>query len=62
MALGVPGVVMVCAEWWAFEILALAAGLLGETKLAAQAVILNTCSLTYSIPLGVCIATSTRIG
>jgi len=29
---------MLCLEWWAFEFLAIFAGLLGTTELAAQAV------------------------
>ncbi|KAJ3015772.1 hypothetical protein HKX48_004395 [Thoreauomyces humboldtii] len=60
--LGVPSVLMMCSEWWAFEIAALAAGWLGEDELAAQTIVLNTCSLTYVIPLGISIAASTRIG
>lgn len=53
---------MICSEWWAFEIIALAAGLLGDNMLAAQTVVLNTCGLTYMIPLGVSIACTTKIG
>ncbi|KAL2917389.1 ethionine resistance protein [Polyrhizophydium stewartii] len=60
--LGVPGIAMVCSEWWAFELVALASGLLGDQALAAQTVVLNTCSLTYIIPMSVSIAISTRIG
>ena len=59
---GIPGVLMMCAEWWAFEIIALAAGILGDDILAAQTIVLNTCSLFYMNPLGVSIATSVRIG
>ncbi|KAH6586170.1 hypothetical protein BASA50_000636 [Batrachochytrium salamandrivorans] len=60
--LGVPGVAMVCSEWWAFELVALASGMLGEQSLAAQSIILNTCSITYIPPMSFSIATSTRIG
>jgi multidrug resistance protein, MATE family len=60
--LGVPGVLMLCSEWWAFEIIALAAGLLGDTILAAQTVMLSTGSLLYCVPLGLSVAASTRIG
>ncbi|KAI9197449.1 mate-domain-containing protein [Polychytrium aggregatum] len=60
--LGAPGVAMVCSEWWAFEIITLATGLLGDSYLAAQAVVLNTCSLMYMIPQGISIAATTRIG
>ncbi|KAI8895698.1 mate-domain-containing protein [Globomyces pollinis-pini] len=60
--LGVPGILMTCSEWWAFEIVALAAGLLGDDILAAQTVVLNTGSLFFCVPLGLSIATATRIG
>jgi len=62
LALGIPGVGMVCSEWWAFEIAALAAGILGEEFLAAQSIILNTCGMAYMLPLGVSIAAAARIG
>jgi multidrug resistance protein, MATE family len=62
LKLGIPGIAMICSEWWAFEIVALAAGLLGEKILAAQTVILNTCSLTFMVPLGISIASSMSIG
>ena len=35
LKLGVPGTLMQCAEWWAFEVLAIFAGMLGEHQLAA---------------------------
>ncbi|KAI8915743.1 mate-domain-containing protein [Gorgonomyces haynaldii] len=60
--LGIPGVAMLCSEWWAFEILALAAGLFGDAVLAAQTIVLQTCSLVYCLPLGLSIATATRTG
>ncbi|KAJ3217419.1 hypothetical protein HDU67_008002 [Dinochytrium kinnereticum] len=60
--LGTPGIAMTASEWWAFEVVALASGLLGESYLAAQTIVLNTCSLTYMIPLGFGIAATTRIG
>ena len=30
LRLGVPGTIMQCAEWWAFEVLAIFAGILGN--------------------------------
>jgi MATE family multidrug resistance protein len=59
LRLGIPGAAMICTEWWAFEIVALLAGLLGEQALASQTVILSTSTLTYAIPLGISIASST---
>lgn len=53
---------MLCAEWWAFEVVALAAGWIGEKELAAQSIILTTSATAYMLPLGVSIAASTKIG
>jgi MATE family multidrug resistance protein len=60
--LGVPGVIMIASEWLAFEAVALAAGILGDDVLAAQTIVLNTCTLLYMVPMGLSVATTTRIG
>ncbi|KAJ3127755.1 hypothetical protein HK098_005872 [Nowakowskiella sp. JEL0407] len=62
LSLGIPGVMMVSSEWWAFEICALCAGWIGEVSLAAQTIVLNTCSLTYMLPLGISVGCSARVG
>lgn len=62
LKLGIPGIVMICAEWWAFEIMGLAASYLGELPLAAHAVIITTSNLFYMVPLGLSIASSNRMG
>lgn len=59
--LSVPGVLMVEAEWLAFEIITFTASKFGTTILAAQSVVSTTCVLLYQIPFGVSIASSTRI-
>ncbi|KAI8622643.1 mate-domain-containing protein [Chytriomyces sp. MP71] len=61
-SLGFSGVLMTCSEWWAWEVVALAAGLISPIYLAAQTVVLNCTVITYTIPLGFAIASSTRIG
>ncbi|KAI9339046.1 mate-domain-containing protein [Obelidium mucronatum] len=62
LGLGVSGVLMTCSEWWAWEIVALVAGLLGPQYLAAQTIVLSAASWAYTMPLGFAIACSTRIG
>jgi len=56
------GFVHVGTEWWAFEIVALAAGKLGTIPLAAQSVIMTTDQVMNTIPFGVGVATSARVG
>ncbi|KAI1353503.1 mate-domain-containing protein [Xylaria sp. FL0043] len=60
--LALLGVVHVGTEWWAFEIVALAAGRLGTTALAAQSVIMTADQIINTIPFGLGVAASSRIG
>ena len=59
--LAIPGLVMVLAEYLAFEILTFAASWMSTSHLAAQAVLATIITLMYQIPMPVSIAASTRI-
>jgi MATE family multidrug resistance protein len=54
--------VQLSSEWWAWEACALAASLLGPVALAAQSVLLVTCSTTYQVPMAIGIASAVRVG
>lgn len=56
------GVIGVGTEWWAFEIVALAAGRLGEVDLASQSVIMTADQVMNTIPFGIGVAASARVG
>lgn len=60
--LGIPGMLMVCIEWWSFEIGTLLTGLLGEVELGAQAITFFLNDFTFMLPMGVSIACSIRVG
>ncbi|OJJ78440.1 MATE family efflux transporter [Aspergillus glaucus CBS 516.65] len=60
--LAILGIVHVGSEWWAFEIVALVAGRLGTIPLAAQSVIMTADQILNTIPFGVGVATSARVG
>ncbi|KAG2159453.1 MATE efflux family protein [Suillus bovinus] len=60
--LGLGGVGQVASEWWSWELIGLAASLLGPTALATQSVLLSTCSSTFQAAFSLGIATSVRIG
>lgn len=60
--LAILGIVHVGSEWWAFEIVTLAAGRLGTIPLAAQSVIMTADQILNTIPFGVGVATSARVG
>jgi MATE family multidrug resistance protein len=58
--LALPGMVMVEAEWLAFEIMTLLASRFGSEYLAAQSVLTTLATISYQVPFPVSIATSTR--
>ncbi|KAJ1654108.1 ethionine resistance protein [Dispira simplex] len=62
MRLGLPGIITTCAEWWAFEVVALIVSYLGNVPLAAQSVILTTSAFTFQIPQGIGVSCSNRVG
>lgn len=60
--LGVPGTLMMCSEWWAYEVVTVFAGFLGPAELGCMSIILQTCALLYMIPLGLSVATASLVG
>lgn len=59
--LALPGMIMVEAEWFAFEILTLMTSQFGTSYLAAQSILVTVTSTTFQIPFPVSIAASTRV-
>ncbi|KAB1205628.1 MATE efflux family protein 8 [Morella rubra] len=59
----IPSAVMICLEWWSFELLTLLSGLLPNPKLETSvlSVCLATMSTLYMIPDGLGAAASTRV-
>ncbi|KAL8138109.1 hypothetical protein V2J09_004110 [Rumex salicifolius] len=59
----VPSAVMICLEWWSFELLILLSGLLPNPALETSvlSICLTTISTLYAIPYGVGAAASTRV-
>ncbi|KAE8624966.1 hypothetical protein XENTR_v10006109 [Xenopus tropicalis] len=60
--LAIPSMLMVCIEWWSFEIGGFLAGLISVTELGAQAIMLELATIAYIIPLGFSVAASVRVG
>ena len=44
---------MICAEWWAFEIMAFVAARFGTISLASHAAVASMSNLFFMIPLGI---------
>ncbi|XP_050273404.1 protein DETOXIFICATION 12-like isoform X13 [Quercus robur] len=59
----IPSAIMICLEWWSFELLILLSGLLPNPQLETSvlSVCLNTIATLYTIPYGLGAAASTRI-
>ncbi|KAJ3377318.1 hypothetical protein HDU92_008436 [Lobulomyces angularis] len=62
LKLGFSGVFQICSEWWAFEIISVASGWIGEAELAAQSIVLSSCVCLELISLGIAIGATTSIG
>lgn len=62
LKLALPGVVMVEAEYLAFEVLTILAASFGTSALAAQSIAANLGSLVFQLDFAVAVAISTRIG
>ena len=62
LRLAIPGTLMQCAEWWAFELLAIFAGMLGPHHLAAQVAVINIIGLIYMVPFGIQFVASANVG
>jgi MATE family multidrug resistance protein len=59
---GIPVGLHIGLEIWAFQTATLLSGRLGNEQLAAHIVALNLASLTFMVPLGISIASVTRVG
>ncbi|CAK8573967.1 unnamed protein product [Lathyrus sativus] len=59
----IPSAVMLCLEWWSFELMVLFSGLLPNPQLETSvlSVCLNTIATLYTIPFGISAAASTRV-
>ncbi|KAM9320077.1 multidrug and toxin extrusion protein 2-like [Gastrophryne carolinensis] len=62
MHLAVASTVMVCIEWWSFEVGGFLAGLLGVVELGGQTILMEIITLAYMLPFGLGAAANIRIG
>jgi MATE family multidrug resistance protein len=62
LMLGLPGCAMVCAEWWAFELLTIMASGRGTEAIAAQTIVAQTSGVSFMVPLGMSISTTSLVG
>jgi len=62
LKVGIPVSLQLAFEVWAFQIVILWAGLLGKVALAAHAIVFNLIAVAFMVPLGISLASVTRIG
>ncbi|XP_044057762.1 multidrug and toxin extrusion protein 1 isoform X2 [Siniperca chuatsi] len=60
--LAIPSMVMLCVEWWTYEIGSFLAGLISEVELGAQSVVYELANVAYMFPTGFSIAGNVRVG
>uniref|UniRef100_A0A8D2L491 Multidrug and toxin extrusion protein n=1 Tax=Varanus komodoensis TaxID=61221 RepID=A0A8D2L491_VARKO len=61
--LALPSMLMICIEWWTFEIGGFMAGeAVGVVELGAQSIIYELATIAYLLPQGMSVACSVRIG
>uniref|UniRef100_A0A2K6PBL6 Solute carrier family 47 member 1 n=1 Tax=Rhinopithecus roxellana TaxID=61622 RepID=A0A2K6PBL6_RHIRO len=62
LRLGVPSMLMLCMEWWAYEIGSFLSGILGMVELGAQSIVYELAIVVYMVPAGFSVAASVRVG
>uniref|UniRef100_A0A8C2WQ51 Multidrug and toxin extrusion protein n=1 Tax=Cyclopterus lumpus TaxID=8103 RepID=A0A8C2WQ51_CYCLU len=60
--LAIPSMLMLCLEWWLFEIGGFLAGVISEVELGAQSIVYELTVIAYMFPLGLSAAASVRVG
>ncbi|XP_037643811.1 multidrug and toxin extrusion protein 1-like [Sebastes umbrosus] len=58
----IPSMLMLCLEWWTFEIGGLLAGLISEVELGAQSIVYQMVTIVFMVPMGFMVAASVRVG
>ncbi|XP_009901659.2 multidrug and toxin extrusion protein 2 [Dryobates pubescens] len=61
-ALAIPSMLMMCIEWWTYEIGSFLIGLLSVVELSAQSIIYEVSVVAFMIPLGLGTAASVQVG
>ncbi|XP_042298295.1 multidrug and toxin extrusion protein 1 [Sceloporus undulatus] len=62
MRLALPSMLMMCIEWWTFEIGSFLSGMISVVELGAQSIIYELATIAYLLPQGMSVACSVRVG
>uniref|UniRef100_A0A7M4F2M3 Solute carrier family 47 member 2 n=1 Tax=Crocodylus porosus TaxID=8502 RepID=A0A7M4F2M3_CROPO len=61
-SLAVPSMLMLCIEWWTYEIGSFLVGLLSVVELSAQSIVYEVSTVAYMVPFGLSTAVSVQVG
>ncbi|NWX90141.1 S47A1 protein, partial [Nothoprocta pentlandii] len=61
-SLAIPSMLMICIEWWTYEIGSFLIGLLSVVELSAQSIIYEVSVVAFMIPLGLGTAAGVQVG
>ncbi|KAM6049200.1 multidrug and toxin extrusion protein 1-like isoform 2-T2 [Chlamydotis macqueenii] len=61
-SLAIPSMLMICIEWWTYEIGSFLIGLLSVVELSAQSIIYEVSVVAFMIPLGLSTGASVQVG
>uniref|UniRef100_G3QBJ6 Multidrug and toxin extrusion protein n=1 Tax=Gasterosteus aculeatus aculeatus TaxID=481459 RepID=G3QBJ6_GASAC len=62
LRLAIPSMLMLCLEWWLYEIAGFLAGVISEVELGAQSIIYEMAAIAYMFPMGFSLAASVHVG
>ncbi|XP_061558720.1 multidrug and toxin extrusion protein 1-like [Phycodurus eques] len=62
LRLAVPSMLMMCLEWWLYEIASFLAGLISEVELGAESILYQLAVMVFMFPTGFSIAASICVG
>ncbi|XP_066492562.1 multidrug and toxin extrusion protein 2-like [Tiliqua scincoides] len=60
--LALPSMLMMCIEWWTFEMGSFLSGMISVLELGAQSIIYELATIAYLLPQGMSVASSVRVG
>ncbi|XP_069001765.1 multidrug and toxin extrusion protein 1-like [Embiotoca jacksoni] len=60
--LAIPSMMMLCLEWWLYEIAGFLAGIISEVELGAHSIVYELSVVAFMFPMGFSVAASVRVG
>ncbi|XP_048576600.1 multidrug and toxin extrusion protein 2 isoform X2 [Nematostella vectensis] len=62
IGLAVPGMMMICVEWWSFEIGSFLLGRIDDSNVAAHGILFQLATISFMLPIGTGLAATVSVG